>query len=60
MKNKNTFICGNCEEEFEFVRPDGEAENEALELFGVDQTKNPEFYDIVCDDCFNKIMGNFN
>jgi hypothetical protein len=52
-----TFTCDNCGGTFGKVRPDEEAEAEAQELFPGIDTSDPEEAGIVCDDCFNHIMG---
>jgi hypothetical protein len=53
----DTFTCDNCGGTFGKMRPDEEAEAEAQELFpGIDVT-DPEESGVVCDDCFDHIMG---
>lgn len=52
-----TFACDNCGETFDKGCSDEEAEAEAQELFPGIDTGNSFEAGIVCDDCFNRIMG---
>ncbi len=57
-KNKrlkdNEFRCDECDGIFELGQSDEDAAQECLENFG----RKPQPTDgIVCDDCYNKIMG---
>lgn len=52
--NSNTFKCSVCEETFKKGRTEEEAIKEMQETFTVAIEK--EDCDIVCDDCYHKIM----
>jgi len=59
-KTFEKYICENCGGEFNKACSDEEANKEAEELFGVKEASNNENMGIVCDDCFEELMTNFN
>lgn len=52
-----TFTCDNCGETFDKTWSDAEAAAEAQELFPGIDISNPDEAGVVCDDCFEHIMG---
>ena len=56
---KNTFICSQCKEEFEEEWTKEEALKESKELFPKNWENGDEMV-VVCDDCFNIIIGELN
>lgn len=52
----NTFTCAACGDEFEKGWDDSEADAEYERLFPVAHASGEE-REIVCDDCFNLLMG---
>ena len=59
MKN-NEYKCAICSGVFKKGWTDEEANKEAKELWGVDNTNENENMSIVCDYCFHKIYPKDN
>ena len=53
-----TYTCEDCGGTFESERSDEEAQQEAVEIWGV-RGDDPGMA-LVCDDCFNAIMASLN
>lgn len=51
----NTYTCAYCKGVFEKGWDDTDAEAELKEKFGEEYT--PENCDVVCDDCYKRIMN---
>ena len=52
----DTYQCAACQGVFEQGWSDTDAAKEAVTLWGVDPTKEPNYYSIICDDCFQRVM----
>lgn len=52
MSKEEEFTCGNCFKEFIKLNSEKEAMEEAVDIFG--EVENPV---LVCDDCYNELMG---
>lgn len=54
---KDTYICEVCKETFIKGQSDEEANKEAEELWGVKNASENQNMGVVCDDCYNMMMG---
>lgn len=62
MKDRD-FTCARCGGDFTITDPDWTEEardEEAKELWGVDNAKDDPGMEQVCDNCFNKVMASMN
>ena len=50
-----TFTCDECHETFESDWSDGEANDQAQELFGVPEASSHPLMAEVCSDCYTKM-----
>lgn len=55
MSASREYVCWLCKGNFTKAWPDEAAEQEALELWGIDPAKNPNFFEVVCDPCFTHL-----
>jgi len=52
---RRTYTCAGCHGDFEKTRTEEECLEEVREVFG--REMNPDDDVLVCDDCFQEIMG---
>jgi len=51
------YRCADCGGVFRRVTPDAEANEEALLLFGIENASESEGVDLICDECFKKVVA---
>jgi len=65
VKLDKTYTCAHCGGTFDTDRPDEEAQQEALDNFGVrgdapaHETPGGEGMAVICDDCYQEFMAWF-